>query len=158
MTDTLFDVYFSGKVLEGQEMEAVRHAVADIFKADSAMVERLFSGTPVRIKAGVDQETAIKYRVTFRQAGAIVDIKPTDSAPEPTEQTTTEKPQATDSMTLLPAKSGSLIDCAIEEEAAPIGDFSYMSLAPEGTDIDETEPTPELDIDTSNLEIKPDNE
>jgi len=158
MTDTLFDIFFSGQILQGHEIEPVKRAVADIFNADSAMLDRLFSGTAVRVKAGVDQETAIKYRVTFRQAGAIVDIKPSaatrsNSAPTPEQTTVSEKEE--EGLTLLPPNTGSLIDCAVEEEATQIGDLSYMSLAPEGTELDETEPPPTLNIDTSKFEIEP---
>ncbi len=157
MTDTLFDIFFSGQILQGYEIEPVKRAVADIFKADDAMLDRLFSGTAVRVKAGVDQETAIKYRVTFRQAGAIVDIKPSaatqyNSASAPEQSTASGEEE--DGLTLLPPKTGSLIDCAVEEEATQIGDLSYMSLAPEGTELDDTEPPPALDIDTSKLKIE----
>jgi hypothetical protein len=163
MTSTLFDIFFSGQILQDQDIDQVKQAVAKIFKADDTMLERLFSGTPVRVKSGVDQETAIKYRVTFRQAGAIIDIKPTESSIEPSISAATPpqeplSPSDGDDMTLLPPRTGDLLDCAIEPDATPIGDISYMALAPEGTDIDETEPPPNLNIDTSALEIEPDRE
>jgi len=163
MTDALFDIFFSGQILQDQDIDQVKISVGKIFKADGAMLERLFSGTPVRVKSGVDQETAIKYRVTFRQAGAIIDIKPAKSAvdkPEPiASDSRANTPAESDAdMTLLPPKTGSLIDCAVEVAPTPIGDISFMSLAPEGSDIDETEPPPDLDIDTSSLKIEPTDE
>lgn len=163
MTDTLFDIFFSGQILQDQDIDQVKQAVAKIFKADDAMLERLFSGTPVRVKSGVDQETAIKYRVTFRQAGAVIDIKPTEGSVEPSASAanTSREPQPisdSGNMTLLPPHTGNLLDCAIEPDATPIGDISYMSLSPEGANIDETEPPPDLNIDTGALEIESDKE
>ena len=92
-----YDIYFSGEVLEGQDPALVRQRIGRMFKAQDAALDRPFSGTPVRIKAGLGQETAIKFRVAFRDAGATVDIRragqPPAAAPAPAEKPAAPPPR-----------------------------------------------------------------
>ena len=81
MSDELFDIYFSGKVINQDEIADVKQKIGKLFNASDAVLSKLFSGQPTRIKKAVDMDTAIKYRVKFREAGAIVDIRPSESAP-----------------------------------------------------------------------------
>jgi len=73
-----FDIYFSGVVLTGSDPVLVRQKVGQMCKANDALLDKLFSGKAVRLKSGVDQETAIKYRLSFRKMGASIDIKAVD--------------------------------------------------------------------------------
>jgi hypothetical protein len=166
MSIELYDVFFSGAIMEGQDAARVKERVGQIFKAKGEQLERLFSGKPIRIKAGVDLDTAVKYRVTFRDAGALVDIQPSDSSAEPpkkapTQATPTEEmqPPATQAAAppheeepdLLPARTGSLIDCAKEVTPAPIPDISGMDMDQPGTILDEHEPPPPAEFNTEGL-------
>ena len=81
MTDELFNIFFSGKILPDNDFETVKEKVGRVFKANETTLEKLFSGKAVKIKNAVNMDTAIKYRVTFRDIGAIVDIRPC-STPE----------------------------------------------------------------------------
>jgi hypothetical protein len=65
-----FDVFFAGECLEGQDPQAVRAALARLFKADDATLERLFSGTRQVIKRACDEATAVTYQRAMRRAGA----------------------------------------------------------------------------------------
>ncbi|MES9906213.1 MAG: hypothetical protein ABW168_26475 [Sedimenticola sp.] len=153
MPEPLYDLFYSGKLMEGLDAEEVRGNLARMFKADEAMLNRLFSGTPVRVKGGIDQETAIKYRVAFRDAGALVDIRPCTG-------TAVEKqplPSETGEMSLLPPHTGTLADCAVEKEPADIPDTSRITLAPTGSELDMTPPPATADIDTHGLSLNPAN-
>ena len=154
MTDPLYDLYFSGQLIEDQELAQVRLKVGKIFGADEAMLDRLFSGKPVRIKAGVHQDSAVKYRVAFRDAGALVEIRPAGG--ESQTQTTPKRAQADgDNLALLPPNTGSLIDCAPKVPAAIIPDISDLVLDPAGTAIDTSSPPPPSPIDTGSLTVAP---
>ncbi len=76
-----FDVYFSGEVLEGFELDEVKAAVGRIFKIEGPQLEALFSGKPVRIKKNLSVERAGKFRKLFRDSGALVQIVPAGAAP-----------------------------------------------------------------------------
>lgn len=166
MSIELYDVYFSGAIMEDQDAAQVKERVGQIFKAKGEQLERLFSGKPIRIKAGVDLDTAVKYRVTFRDAGALVDIKPSDSSAEPPKKAPAQaapakepQPQAPqtavspdeEAPTLLPPNTGSLIDCAKEVTPAPIPDISGLDMDQPGTVLDEHEPPPPAEFNTEGL-------
>lgn len=155
-----YDIIFSGQMLEGIDPEHARQQIGAIFKTNDNQLERLFSGKPVLIKSGVDDETATKYRVAFRQAGALIDIRPTPPSIDDTKATAAQTKQyqeATEELTLLPPNTGSLIDCARKVAPQPIPDIGYMTLASPGTIIDEA-PDPEpADIDTGSLSLNPPN-
>jgi len=84
-----FDVYFSGQLLEGREADEVKAAVGRLFKLSGARLEALFSGVPVRIKKNLTAEKAGRFRKTFLELGALVQIvpageEPPDPEPDPT--------------------------------------------------------------------------
>lgn len=154
-----YDIFFSGRTVEGADPATVKRNLAKTFNMGSEQLEYLFAGNSVKVKGGVDQETAIKYRVAFRNAGALVEIQSADPvadsgnvAPPPP-----SPGQNPEELTLLPPRTGSLIDCAPAIQAAPLPDISGLSLANPGALLDEA-PTPVArPIDTSNLELAPAN-
>ena len=155
MSEPLYDLFFAGEIMAGQDPERVRAAVARMFGADDDTLARLFSGRPVKIKSAVDQETAIRYRVAFRDAGALVEVRPLApdaprAAPAPATGGTGETP-----MQLLPPRTGDLSDCVPTREAAPLPDISAITLAAEGSIIDASEPPPPARIDTGDLTLAP---
>lgn len=126
MTDTLYDLFFSGKTTGDKEPDQVRLEVGKIFSVDNETLDRLFSGKPIRIKSGVDQDTAIKYRVALREAGALLDIKPQKS--DVNEASPTKDLRHSDVLTLLPANTGNLIDCAVPADPLPLPDIKVASV------------------------------
>lgn len=186
MSEPLYDIFFSGQIMQGRDPAEVRENIARIFKASPKQLEFLFSGSHAMVKQGLDQEAAVKYRVAFRDAGALVDVVPAGEQPATKEpQTETRSSiQPADQITLLPANTGSLIDCAKTVEPAPLPeisgismaptggslidcakivepvplpDISVLSMAPTGSNIDEIETAPPADIDTSALSLNPPN-
>ncbi len=58
-------------------------------------------------------------------------------------------------MTLLPPRTGSLADCAIEKQPADLPDISNINLAPAGGEFDQT-PRPTAEIpDVSGIDLAP---
>ncbi|MCF6280779.1 MAG: hypothetical protein L3J28_01005 [Candidatus Polarisedimenticolaceae bacterium] len=161
-----YDIFFSGQLIEGSDETAARKKLAVLFKLPLERVEPLFSGKPVAVKRGVDMDTAVKYRTAFRDAGALIEIKPaasagtTEAAPIPEAAPTTEQkpPEPSSGLSLNPANTGTLEDCAPHITPAVIPDISQISMAEVGATIDKSEPVPRLDIDTSALSIASDEE
>jgi hypothetical protein len=71
----LYDIYFAGEIVKGAELAKVKPQVGKLFKVNAAQLEKLFSGKPVRIKAGIDEDTASKYRAALRKVGAVIEIR-----------------------------------------------------------------------------------
>jgi hypothetical protein len=156
MPNQTYDIVFSGQLIEGGDLAQARHRLSNLFKANDNQLDRLFSGKPIVIKSGVDDETATKYRVAFRNAGALVDIRPSTKTPESSTNDTSPNNKP-DALTLLPPNTGSLIDCAKEVTPQPIPDISFMSLVSSDAVIGESpEPKP-AEIDTSHLTVSPAN-
>jgi len=164
MADSLFDLYFSGKISKGEELEQVRLKVSRIFSADNETLDRLFSGKPVRIKSGVDQDTAIRYRVALRDemsgwgeglaqhlTGALLDIRPQRTTSE-TALSPTETERKT-TLSVLPPNTGDLTDCAVPVDPFPLPDISNIILAPAGVDIDESDLVPPQNFNTDGLTL-----
>jgi hypothetical protein len=79
-----YNVYFSGALLKDADPEVTKRKIGAMFKLEGDKLERLFSGKPIPIKRGVDMDRAVKFRVAFRDAGALVDIVPEGQpAPDP---------------------------------------------------------------------------
>ncbi len=185
MSFETYNVYFSGRIMKDRDPAEVRQKIGRIFKLEGAKLERLFSGDPVAIKKQVDMEQAVKYRVAFREAGALVDIRPAETpsvtpspAPEPTAKT--DDPQG---LSLSAPNSYDLSDCTPPVAAEELPDVSGLNLdqpgiildtSPEpeplvidtddwdldrpGVILDATAPPPEAAIDTSELTLDPANQ
>jgi hypothetical protein len=131
MPQPLFDVYFRGALLPDADPAQVRDRLAGAFGLGGAELERLFGGNPVCVKRGVDVDSAAQLRGRFRDAGALVDIRPAETA-------RAEPPAASPAPAPAPAVT----------EAA--GDGSW-TLAPAGAPVSDATPPPA--IDTSHLSM-----
>ena len=151
-----FDIYFSGKTVQGADLATVRRNLAGLFKTGEEEVTRLMTGDPVRIKSDVDEETAVRYRSAFLKAGALIDVRPVGEAGSPpAAPKKAPKAGAANGLSLLPANTGDLLDCAPRVAPAPIGDISRLTLAPTGSDLDERPPVAPPEIDTGELTLAP---
>ncbi|WP_116365203.1 hypothetical protein [Parahaliea mediterranea] len=95
--EPLYNVYFAGEVLPGQDETAVRQRLQGLFKADEATLARLFSGKAQLIKRECDKPTALKYKLAMEKAGAKPVIRrhaPAQHAAGATASTTASQPQS----------------------------------------------------------------
>ena len=148
-----FDILFAGECLDGHEEAVVRTAVARLFRADDATLDRLFSGRRQRIKRGVDAATARRYAEAMAAAGARAIVQPcgdaadpgdtADAAPEaavaPVAQADSLSSGATatgaTTLEVSPAGSDILRPEERRRHAAAAPDVSPLSLAAAGTDL-----------------------
>jgi len=155
-----FDVIFSGQLIEGQDPEQVRLKVGRMFKANEVQIKRLFSGKPVSIKQGVDIDTAGKYRLAFRKAGALVEIRSSRKVPDTAKANATKQGKDTPDpksgvakLSLAPAGSGSLEAYAPKIEAAPLPDIDNLSLAKAGSHHESAPDTTPAAIEIGDLDL-----
>lgn len=155
-----FDIYFSGQLLPNADPAAARAGVGKMFKLEGKALERLFSGNPVRIARSVDVEKANRYRAAFRTFGALIDIVPHHAeppAPGTKPAPADPAPDEDSGLTLLPANSGTLEDCAPVIDAQHIPDVSGISLADPGTRLLASDDSPAIEYDTSAFSLGPAN-
>ncbi|EAQ99402.2 hypothetical protein [Congregibacter litoralis] len=143
-TEERYDIAFAGECLEGKDPQAVRVAVGDLFKADEATLERLFSGTRQRIKRNCDKATALKYQKSLAHVGAKAIItrasSPGDAPSGPAATATQGKastaPLATSTSSSTPSSpSTSPTESAGQEAASPQNADEAFELLPGGSDI-----------------------
>ena len=155
MSFETYNVYFSGNIMQGQDPEEVRKKIGAMFKLEGSKLERLFIGQPVTIKKDVDMDQAVKYRVAFRDAGALVDIRPAEAAQSvpASSPTQNKEPDTQEALTLSPPNSFDLSDCAVPVPPQEIPDISGLTLDKSGGMLDKSSPAEPLEIDTAELEL-----
>ena len=117
MSEQQYDIIFRGDIVLGHQLVEVKLRLQQLFKADAAKIDSLFSGRPVPLKRGLDLISAQKYQDALIKAGAQVELlstvditsvapiinKPVDPAPavsvpaahKPTTHKIAEQPVAT---------------------------------------------------------------
>ena len=174
MSEQLFEVAFSGEIIEGASLEQVKAKVGAMFKADEAKLAHLFSGKRMVIKKNIDQATANKYKAALNKAGAVCEIKslseaPADKVPEaaaPASPPVEAKVETSAAQTIQPAQPATEAvshgDIPAAPQTAPLGvtanDISDLAvnIAPVGSDMqDEIKEVAEPALDISGLDIAP---
>ncbi len=138
MSNSGFDIIFRGDIVFGHQLAEVKRRLQQLFKADAAKIDALFTGRPVPLKRNLDEATANKYRDALLKAGAMVEVCPSD------------KSQAS-----APAKPVQ----PAGPTPAPVASSTDWSLAPVGADLlpdnlRPARPVPRT-IDTGGLSLRP---
>jgi hypothetical protein len=70
MSEELYNLEFSGKIIPGWDLDEVKDNLAKLLKANEEKVLKLFSGDRFLIKKNVDHQTVIKINNVLKDAGA----------------------------------------------------------------------------------------
>ncbi|MCP5144334.1 MAG: hypothetical protein H6978_05885 [Gammaproteobacteria bacterium] len=82
MSNTRFDIVFTGEISAGVPADTVKANLARLFNANAERIAQMFTGNEVTIKKGVDENTAKAYLAALQKAGAVALIRP-QSTPAP---------------------------------------------------------------------------
>ena len=165
---TLYNIYYAGQLLEGEQLETVRPRLARLFNADEQTLDRLFSGKAQLLKRDCDKATALKYKQAMEKAGALPLIRASESKeavarPEvqPGEKTMT----AAERIAALAAAADAMeagrettpaAGAPATKPADADAESDGVSLAPVGADVlreDERTITAAAVIDTAGLDL-----
>lgn len=152
--EPLYNIFFAGEVMEGRDPGAVREALGQLFKADKATLDKLFSGKAQSIKRNCDKATALKYKQAMEKAGARPLIKQADP---PAERPLT----AAEKIAALAAApdTGTYTDDSVASEQAQTpeekdeGDFDIAEAGADVLKPEERRKPVEADIDTGHLDV-----
>lgn len=182
MSKQQFDIIFRGDIVFGHQLADVKIKLQQLFKADAAKIDALFTGRPVPLKRGLDQASAQKYKDVLIKAGAQVDlvvvgailpadpqpIKPEARSPQP--QVAAPPLTMAQRLALQEAEAAQKAEFEAAQKAKAEAEIkaratasttqsvqSDWSLAPTGTDL--LNPTEKhefvpRDIDTSTLSLR----
>ncbi len=158
---SLYDVCFAGQLLDGHELQSVRHNIQKLFKANPETLDRLFSGKTQLLKRGCDKATALKYKLAMEKAGAKAVIRAREATKNAADESTTPTAQSTqESNSQAPEEHGLNLSPAgsdvlrPEERKAPVTadfDTSGITLAAVGTTLDSSNAEGAIAPDTSHL-------
>lgn len=159
-----YNVYFAGEIIDGHEDRAVREALARLFRADDATLDKLFSGKAQLIKRECDRATAVKYQEAMERSGARALIR---AAPPPAEtasaaqtgpQSAAEKIAALAAAADVGTYAGptqSPAELTGSDPTTSAGNGA-LKLCADGTEVlrpEERAAITQVDIDTSGLEV-----
>jgi hypothetical protein len=169
----LYDIFFAGQLIDDFDEATVRKNMAQLFKANEATLEKLFSGRPQLIKQGTDKAAAIKYKAAMQKAGAVARVRKheqvSEPVPAPAPQQKPEEdylpsssdippasgtPETVDEETAEKGKAARL--AALANQPASMTFSEEMSLAPAGSDVlreEERDQHEELEVDTSAIHM-----
>ena len=161
-----YDIYFSGQLAEGRDIDSARAGLARLFQADEATLDKLFSGKAHIIKRDCDRATALKYKQAMEEAGAQPLIQA--AGQKPGTRKPAEASSASDKIAALATAPDELRyrENATDEPATaptstPTADADSFGLTPPGTEVlrDDERPAPVTrEIDTSRLHVDSDAE
>ena len=80
MSEKLYNLEFSGRVIPGWDIDEVKANLAKLMKANEEKIYKLFSGSRFFIKKKIDHQTAIKINTALKDAGADCIIAPAQDA------------------------------------------------------------------------------
>jgi hypothetical protein len=153
----LFDIYFTGKLVEGIDSGQAKQNFAQLFKTEPSQVEKLFNGKPQLLKRGCSKSEAIKYKTALHKAGLLVAFKAhqTPAAKPPSkdvqEAPATHTTKTEGSLTLAPAGSDVLRDSEKHVFIEANIDLSSIQLSSPFSQVEEPEKETPLAPDISHL-------
>ncbi|WP_108126927.1 hypothetical protein [Saccharospirillum mangrovi] len=159
MSQTYFDLYYRGDVLDGYSADQVRRDLAVLFKTDDARVATYFSGRTEVIKLRVAEVTVARYQRALRDIGAELIVVP-EGAPAPADPRPiqpTAAPVSIDTSSLSLAQTGADVLDERPQQPAAVA-VSGLSLSDTGADLRDTTGAAQDDVpkppDTSHLTLK----
>jgi len=144
MTET-YRLVFRGEVLDGQHKAVVKQRLSAVLKVDGPRLDALFTGKAVTLRKSADSETAARFQVAFKRAGARLRVIPIDVQHE---ETTAPAGAATGPGFNLAPPGTLLYDTSVAPAPAPV-DTSHLSLAAPGTDL--SDPRPDVAVAVPDL-------
>ena len=102
MAESLYELTFYGRLVDGVGLDVAQANVAALFKASPAQVNKMFMGGRVVIRNKLDQATGNKYIAVMRKNGLVCEIEPMGGASSSTTPTPVPVPQAQPANTAPP--------------------------------------------------------
>ncbi len=167
MSQTHYQIIISGQIIEGFDLDTVKHNVARLFNTEVTKIEPLFSGQAVVVKKGLDETAARKYMMALRQAGLASKGRPMNASKTATsEKGATTVAAAGEILDPTPAPPPAQINTegltvaavgetlvAPQTPPPPEIDISGYQTEAVGVDLDRTPPPVAPEIDTSHINI-----
>jgi hypothetical protein len=84
-----YRIIFNGNVRQDADLDQVKGRLAQLFKVELRVIEKIFREVPYVLLRNQDKDRALRYKQAFEQTGALCRVEAEKPAPR------TEKPAAT---------------------------------------------------------------
>jgi len=133
-----YRLVFRGEVLEGQHKAVVKQRLGAALKVEGERLDAMFTGKAVTIRKDADTDTAARFQIAFKRAGARLRVMPVadelEQVPESVSKPApSQRPAATDDGTFKLAPPGALMADPAPPTRQPDVDLSQFTLAAAGT-------------------------
>ena len=171
-SDDRYNLVFKGELVKSVALSDAKQNLSRLFKVTGEKLDMLFSGESIILKKNLDFDTANKYRVAIKKAGARVDLVPNEApsataiepqrtnfeaAPPAQKAEFGERLSAASGVTSKKAENVSHETGSVEAAVADQVTYKFdedIILSPIGTDIatqEEKEPLPLIDVSDMSL-------
>lgn len=156
----LFDLVLSGHLSQGVDPASARVQLAQLFKMPVEKVDGLLASAPVTLKRELTWDAAKRYRAAIKQAGALSDIRPSETkaasepvakplptkAPEQAQvQSQVQSQVASTDWVVAEAGADILLPEQKRQVASRLDDFAEFTLRPhQGNLLDDAEYSPQV--------------
>lgn len=81
MPTPTYSLIYEGGIRDGFDPASVKTHVAQLLKLDAKQAERLFSGRPMVLRHGLDEDSAVRYCARLNGLGMVVRLRAEEAAP-----------------------------------------------------------------------------
>lgn len=166
MADEEFDLVFKGQLVKSVDEAQAKANLGRLFKIDGARLDALFTGKAVTLKKNLDFDTASKYRVAIKKAGAVVELVAVEApapvakaSPAPVAAPAAPKP-AFNSVPAEPkpskpaaAPAAAIVGSAASQVSVPVPDFGGAACGRYSRG-GERESLPLMEVDISGIALR----
>ncbi len=138
-----YRLVFRGEVLEGQHKAVVKQRLGAALKVEGERLDAMFTGKAVTIRKDADTDTAARFQIAFKRAGARLRVMPVAdeleqipesvSNPAPAQQPAAKQSVAKNDGAFKLAPPGALMADPAPPARQPEMDLSQFTLAAAGT-------------------------
>jgi len=128
MDQDLYDITFSGQLMDDVDVDQVSQNLQKLFKSSPDTIARLMNGATHVVKRRTDMDTARKYIVAMQRAGAIAAIRPAEDTTQPV------APVAAPAATPVPSSASAPTPEPVKVDTTEAQDGT-LTLAPPGTEV-----------------------
>jgi hypothetical protein len=127
-----YRLVFRGEVLDGQHKAVVKQRLGAALKVEGERLDAMFTGKAVTIRKDTDTDTAARFQIAFKRAGARLRVLPLEPEPE-VEPVPAATQRVVDDGAFKLAPPGARMSQPAPPAPQPSVDLAHLTLAAPGT-------------------------
>ena len=148
-----YRLVFRGEVLDGQHKAVVKQRLGATLKVDGERLDAMFTGKAVTIRKDADTDTAVRFQIAFKKAGARLRVLPV-AVESDAEAVSGSSPAQVSASSTAQVSAPSPAQASAPPPPAPAAANTAFQLAPRGALMAEPAPAaPRPAVDLTHLTL-----